>query len=595
MKKVVTYLFLLTALFCYNSSTAQVFTIWVPNVCYNGAAPATNTTNAQVTVPSPGATSYSWAAMSANGGASNISQLNGVNGTNVAITFTSCGAYTVTCLAYIGATVVDTRISNIQVFCIGPPSLTISAVPNSSICAGSGYTLSASGAISYTWLPGMFATASVVAYPLSNTCFTVIGANPMGCTSSTVTCVTVAPTPTLVVTGSSSVCLGTSAMLSASGALTYSWSTGVTGPTISVIPLVSTCYSVAGTNANGCTATAVGCITVDPTCSDVWPGDANSDGIVNNTDVFEIGLAFSNTGPLRNPGGNAYTSQFANNWVGTVSSGKNQCHADCNGDGTINNGDTLAIFNNYLLTHTFKPSASTSNADITIVANQAAVNGGTWGIADILLGSANNPVNSVYGVAYDINFDNSLLVTDSVYLVYTASFLNASNQNVTFRKKVFNNGKLYTTSVRTNGANVNGNGKIGELWFKVKTGLPDNTLLNFSVSDAKMINAGGTLASLTSGSSSVTVINIPTGIKTETGFKNTINLYPNPASSRLTIQSTTSEKISYSVFDVTGRILMEGSFTNSKTISLAECAAGAYLIRFESSTGTAYKKLVIDK
>jgi hypothetical protein len=596
MKKTVIYLFLLTVLFAYHRGLAQPFTATLtpPMLCYNVSAPGTNTINGLVVVPSPGATSYTWAAIS-GGNNGIITQLSGINGTNVAISFTSCGTYTVSCFAFVGATLVDTRITTAQVFCFGPPSLTVSAMPNSSICSGTGYSLSASGAISYTWSPGLFAGANVVAYPSANTCYTVIGVNSAGCTSSSVTCVTVAPSPTLVVTGSGSVCLGTSALLTVSGANTYTWSIGSTTPSISVMPLATTCYSVTGANANGCTAMAVGCITVDPTCSDVWPGDANSDGIVDNTDVFEIGLAFSNTGPPRNPGGNAYTSQFSNNWAGTISSGKNQCHADCNGNGTIDNGDTLAIFNNYSLTHAFKPSASVSNADITIVASQAVVNGGTWGSADILLGSANNPVNTVYGVAYDINFDNSLLETDSVYLVYTTSFLNASNPNVTFRKRVFNNGKLYTASVRTNGANVNGNGKIAELWFKVKTGLPDNTPLNFSVSDAKKINATGTPGSLTSGSSSVTVINIPTGIKTETGFRNTINLYPNPATNRLTIQSTTSEKISYFVFDVTGRKLMEGNFINAKNIDLSGCAAGAYMVRFESTGGTVYKKLVIDK
>lgn len=762
MKTFISRLSLLICLLAGINGQAQVFSFSVaPTVCFSNSWPASgnNSVAATVIVPSPGATSYSWTAIS-GGNSASITPLSGSNGTAATISFSACGAYTISCIPFAGASPMGNMISGtINVICpswltattpnfsicpgsqlllsasggttyswyqpgVGPfgssvlvgsgspavvtptnpssganvfvvvatntlgciaqasvlttfawpgtpnsvsgvanplqacpggnftlsasgstsgytwmpgsivsstatvftpaasgcytvfgqagnnclgsattcfsivplPNLSISASPNgNTICSGSGVTLTASGATSYTWYPGGFQGATINGAPLNaNTCFTLAGANAAGCTASTSTCFTVNPLPNLTLSAAiSTVCQGSSTQLAATGALTYTWSNGVNTGINSVLPLANTCYSVAGTNAFGCTSTTVGCVFVNTGCSDVWPGDANNDGIVDNTDVFEIGLAFSNTGTARVPGGNAYVSQYATNWPGLVSSGKNQCHADCDGDGSVNNNDTLAIFNNYSLTHTFKPVAATSAVqDIDIATGQQAVSGGQWNKADIF----SNISGGFYGLAFDINFDNSLLVSDSAYLVYTPSFLNAASQNVNFRKTVFINGKLYTASVRTSGADVSGTGKIGELWFKVKTGIADNTPLNLSISGAKKITKNGSSSSITSGSAVLPIVNgLATGIHSHATLKTTTSLYPNPASSCITLQSGRAADVSYTVFDVTGRKVMQGSFTAAKTIDLADYAAGTYIIRFVSGAETAHMKFVIEK
>jgi len=74
--------------------------------------------------------------------------------------------------------------------------------------------------------------------------------------------VTVATIPVVSISSSaSSVCSGTSALLSASGATTYSWSTAETSPSISVAPTATTSYTVTGTT-NGCNSTATTSVTV---------------------------------------------------------------------------------------------------------------------------------------------------------------------------------------------------------------------------------------------------------------------------------------------------------------------------------------------
>jgi hypothetical protein len=515
------------------------------------------------------------------------------SGPSVILSLPCAGTYSILCMAMSSSsTSLGGNFTSIYVYA----APTISVTGTSSVCLGNTTTLTAFGAATYTWSNSTIGAINVVS-PISNTCYSVIGTNSIGCTGIAVHCLSVSLANISINPPSPTVCAGSSITFTASGAVTYSWNSTPASysSTLNVIPTLSTGgFTVSGNDANGCFGGNVVFITIDTTCSHVWPGDANSDGVVNTSDVFEIGLAFSNTGAARSPGGNSYTSQFANNWSGTVSTGKNKCHADCNGDGTVNNSDTVAIHTNFLLTHSFKPTESAVNGDISFSANSTIVNEGMWSKVDILLGSSASPVNQIYGVAFDVNFDQSLIETNSAYVVYTSSFLNASNQNVQFRKADFSNGKIYAASVRVNGANVSGSGKIGEFWFKAKIGLPANSILNISASNASRINTSKVNAPLSGGSTSLTVVKNAVGIN-ESNLEHDIQLYPNPASNVITLQSAVNSKVSYIIFDIVGREVSNGEFTHSKTIDLSDYANGSYLVRLESEGTFIFKKLVVEK
>ena len=106
----------------------------------------------------------------------------------------------------------------------------------------------------------------------------------------------------------------------------------------------------------------------------LFGGDANSDGIADNLDVLELGLHYTQTGTPRASISNTWQSYFSTNWTGTITNGKNLNHSDCNGDGFINTGDTLAIFNNYGLSHAFRTAqTNTTNIQLSIIPDQASV------------------------------------------------------------------------------------------------------------------------------------------------------------------------------------------------------------------------------
>jgi hypothetical protein len=155
--------------------------------------------------------------------------------------------------------------------CIATPvTLTITvnqtptiSVSNGTICSGNSFTITPSGASSYTYSSG-----SAVVNPLSTTIYTVSGSSNQNCNAlpKTLT-LTVNQTPTLSV-NNASICVGTPANLVATGANTYSWSNGALTSSISVTPATTTIYTVTGLS-NNCSKTQTVSVFVSP-CTGVF-------------------------------------------------------------------------------------------------------------------------------------------------------------------------------------------------------------------------------------------------------------------------------------------------------------------------------------
>jgi hypothetical protein len=134
----------------------------------------------------------------------------------------------------------------------------LSSTGASSLCAGESTTLTASGAATYTWTGQPAGQQTVAASPASTTVYTLTGANIQGCSATAFHTLTIHPLPTVNVAGPDSVCLPDMVNLVAGGAGGFVWTGGWNSPSLSVVPLAGTnTYSVTGTSAAGCTATAV--------------------------------------------------------------------------------------------------------------------------------------------------------------------------------------------------------------------------------------------------------------------------------------------------------------------------------------------------
>lgn len=155
---------------------------------------------------------------------------------------------------------------------VGGPALTVS--PSAFICPGGPRaTLTAGGATTYKWFPstGLNTTvgATVTAKPTVTTVYTVTGKDNAGCTDSKTVTVTVNTLPTITLTADVVICDGTSTVLSAGGATSYSWSPAIglsatTDASVTAKPTTTTVYTVIGTDANGCQNSKSVTVTVNP-------------------------------------------------------------------------------------------------------------------------------------------------------------------------------------------------------------------------------------------------------------------------------------------------------------------------------------------
>lgn len=226
-------------------------TIYTINATLAGGCVASNTTTVTVT-PTPtltvanasvclgqtgtisvsGATSYTWNTTS--------------NSPTITQTPTATTVYTVTgsngaCNTATTATITVSAIGSI-------------AINSPSICVGQSATLTAGAAASYTWSNGAN-TSSIVVTPTANTVYTLSAILAGGCNVIGSSTVTVNSNPILAPTDAT-ICIGQTGTISASGATTFTWSTGATTPSITASPTVNTTYTVTG--ANGvCTSTAL--------------------------------------------------------------------------------------------------------------------------------------------------------------------------------------------------------------------------------------------------------------------------------------------------------------------------------------------------
>lgn len=129
------------------------------------------------------------------------------------------------------------------------PLPTIS-VTNATICSGQSFTITPSGASTYTIQGG-----SAIKTPTATSVYTVIGTSSLGCVSQTAatSSVTVNQSPTIAV-DNLTICAGQTATLNASGATTYTWNTNANTSSIVVSPINTSNYTVSGTS-NSCTST----------------------------------------------------------------------------------------------------------------------------------------------------------------------------------------------------------------------------------------------------------------------------------------------------------------------------------------------------
>lgn len=157
-------------------------------------------------------------------------------------TYTASGIYNDTLYTAFGC---DSVVVTQMTVSAQQPTLTVSG--SSLVCTGSSYTLSAGGAVTYTWSNGP-QTPTVVITPTNTTPYVVSGTDASGCKGTDT--VKVLLTPTLGIIAKPAICKGEQIIMTASGANSYTWNSGAQTPSISATLTTTTLYTVTASFTN---------------------------------------------------------------------------------------------------------------------------------------------------------------------------------------------------------------------------------------------------------------------------------------------------------------------------------------------------------
>jgi hypothetical protein len=228
---------------CIGSAPSTITIKPAPALSVSG--PSAVCTGNSLTLTANGSTSYNWS--------------NGSSGSSLVLTPSITSTISVTGTGTNNCTRTVTRTITVEAL----PNVIIIA-SNNVVCSGTSVTLTATGANNYVWQPLNSTSQSVAVAPTSATIYTLTGTTVNGCVGTSTIQLTINSLPVVSINAPSSICSGYEAILTASGAGTYTWSNGSNGQTTTVIPVTgNSTFSVAGASG-GCTGTQTVTISVDP-------------------------------------------------------------------------------------------------------------------------------------------------------------------------------------------------------------------------------------------------------------------------------------------------------------------------------------------
>ncbi len=352
-------------------------------------------------------------------------------------------------------------------------------------------------------------------------------------------------------------------------------------------------YIVCLTVSDSCGDSTI-CKTVSPVDCDleacVWPGDANNNGVANVWDILPIGIAYGKTGAARVNASSDWEGQYADDWEDTFRNGLNYKYADCTGDSIINALDLLPIGLNYGKTHskgnnTF--NASEDDPKLQVVFEQSLLETGTYVEAHINLGTEILEASDVYGLAFCLSYNNSLIKRNSMGFELSESWLANDTNAISIFEDFHEDGQIEIGLSRINGMDASGYGDIGVLSFFITDNLDGKVTqqeqLSFEFCNVEMIDHEEQQKVV--GASSDTTTIFPLNINPMLLYE--VTIHPNPAKDFLVVSSDKEVVKSLTVKDIHGKVIFEQKVARHNQLKLDTkgYTTGIYLIQVELESG----------
>lgn len=331
-------------------------------------------------------------------------------------------------------------------------------------------------------------------------------------------------------------------------------------------------------------------------CSCVWPGDVNYDGVVNNYDVLDLGIAYGTSGSSRNNASINWQAQESDNWPDTLYNSANFKHADCNGDGFINSLDTLAISQNYNQVHNKNTQEDLSAFDPALYFEipEDIYVGDTINIP-LILGGENSVLDTIYGVAFTIVYNSFFIENRPELRAGFSWFGNVGQDFIQFKKYHDQDSEIDVAITRIDQQNLYGKyGQIGELKVLVVDNLDgySSGILTLAIKDVRAIDKDGNLISIRGLQRSENIKELNTSISLTEEID--ISIYPNPTKKQIIVDAGQKSIQRITVTDISGKQLVSIQSLNTQKHQLnLDLEVGIYLVQVYTGSGVATKKLVV--
>lgn len=345
----------------------------------------------------------------------------------------------------------------------------------------------------------------------------------------------------------------------------------------------------------------------------VYPGDANNNGIVDHFDVLYVGYAYGAIGPVRlNPSTIFAPQSVLLNWPQSFPGGDNYAYADANGNGLIEWGDLLAVNQNY---NSQLDSVDELEATIGISGIDPALDiqtlGGSIQVSEsyvlslpIILGDLpGNPV-SFNGIAFSLAHNSNLIKDISIN--FSDGWPAADGQTFSMqRDHPANNRRLDAALTRFGPNPVTGGGVMGMLSIVIEDDLigllpADRDSVEVSVEITDILMLSGDFESIPVVPDTLVLmvyrpglINaVPPGAPQD---GEQVRVFPNPTTGAVFIESKQA-LTGWQMYSAQGALLTQ--YHNPRLqyqchIQFETWPAGVYYLRLLTESGMVVKKVIM--
>ena len=266
------------------------------------------------------------------------------------------------------------------------------------------------------------------------------------------------------------------------------------------------------------------------------------------------------------------------------------------GMASVNFADTVAINQNYGLTHTFsRGSGQNGHIPLFLTTTTPLFFPGDTVTFEVHLGNMDSMANDIYGIGFVVGYDTSQIEPEMLWVDYSDSWLGDKNQDmITIDKDFFQHGRVEMALTRINHMDRNGHGKIADLIVVIDDDLyKRNMPFELTILESFAWNDQADEIELDNQGAVFTIEDPSTSLSDD--FIQGLKIYPQPAEGSLYIDHASSKLIHAQLFNLTGQVV-PSSLSHSPThalLSFANLPSGFYLLELEFETGKAVKKIMI--